>query len=106
MAVAASGRAPIPPVSTGRLRAEELGDERVGQPRLVFVGAPSAVDDQQVVDREGAERPHDVRGLGNLETGPEDAALAEQGLAELLALVTSPRRPSRAYEPGAADPVG
>ena len=36
---------------------------------------------------------------------PEHAALAEQGLAALLAVVTSAERPSRAYEPGVADPV-
>jgi protein associated with RNAse G/E len=35
----------------------------------------------------------------------EDATLAEHGLAELLALVTGARLPSRAYAPGIAPPV-
>jgi predicted RNA-binding protein associated with RNAse of E/G family len=37
---------------------------------------------------------------------PEDAALAEQGLVELLAVVTAAQLPSHAYEPGIADVAG
>jgi len=37
---------------------------------------------------------------------PADAAAAEQGLAELLALVAAAAIPSRAYEPGLASPAG
>ena len=36
---------------------------------------------------------------------PEDAAQAEQGLAELLGLVTGARLPSHAYAPGLAPPA-
>ncbi len=37
---------------------------------------------------------------------PADAAAAERGLAELLALVASSSIPSRPYEPGFASPAG